>query len=155
MHPSPQENLSAEVSHRGFGNLQVQFGRDACILDGISKPPKLKNLLSGAQGSRCHLINQLKCYSSQRTGFLVRENTQNWSFPWDHSVQIPIQCFVLLATILQSQHSIWNSVKSGGVFSIFFFFLALCPTSKAWDLNDDYLIYKIYYFLMPHFCSCQ
>lgn len=61
MHPSLQENLSSGGSHYGFGNLQVQFGRDTCTLEGISKPPKFWNLLQRAQGSRCHLINKLKC----------------------------------------------------------------------------------------------
>lgn len=40
MRPSLQENLSSGGSLHRFGNLQVQFGRDTCTIEGISKPPK-------------------------------------------------------------------------------------------------------------------
>lgn len=113
----PQESPNAV-----FENLQLQFGRDTCILRQhfqTTKPEKSKS--RGFQVS-LHKLTQMSKVSKER--FSCHRKHKELKISWYHSIQFPVQCYVISAAIHQSQQLIWSSPKLGIVFllSLFFFF---------------------------------
>lgn len=104
-----------------FENLQLQLGRDTCILDSISKPPNLKNQKSTGFQVSLHKLTQMSKVSKER--FSCHRKHKEQKISWYHTSKF--QYSLIWSQQQSSSHSNWSEVNGNQellFLSIFFFY---------------------------------